>query len=80
MGASDPVDAAYAAVIAEAARVYAAAGAWLRGQLGAGPRLTQKEAARRWGYSERQIRRAAKVLRARIAGGGAGGGGLASAA
>lgn len=66
MGASDPVEAAYRAVVEETARVYAAAGAWLRGQMGTGPRVTQKEIARRAGYSVRQVQRAIRVLRGRL--------------
>lgn len=69
MGASDPVEAAYAAVVTEAARVYAAAGEWLRGRMEIGPRVTQKEIAQRYGYTVRQVRWAVRVLRERMAGG-----------
>lgn len=82
MGASDPVEAAYRLLVEETARVYAAAALYLRGVMGVAgtPRRTMREIARQFGYSERQCWRAVKVLRERIAGAGAGGGGLAPAA
>lgn len=69
MGASDAVEAAFRAVVEETARVYALAAEWLRGQMGLGERITQREAARRAGYSVRQIQRAVRVLRERLAAG-----------
>lgn len=70
MTTSDPVEAALRVLIAETARVYAAAALYLRGVMGlAGtPRRTMREIARQFGYSERQCWRAVKVLRERLAG------------
>ena len=62
-GTSDPVSAAYAALVEDMARVYAAAGKYLRGMMGLEPRRTQTAIAQEFGYSRRQVQRAVRELR-----------------